>query len=52
MQIVLKDFTYKGEHVNEVVFAALQRSEVDEVFAERIGEYILESLENLLKEES
>ena len=51
MKIVLKDFIHNGEHVDEVTLDMPQRTEVDELFVEKIGEYIGESLEVLLKKE-
>lgn len=49
MKIILKDFIYKGRHINDFVCELPQVKEMDETFEERIVEYIKEDLEETIK---
>lgn len=46
MKIVLKDFEYKGKHLDEVEFEFPQITNVEEVPEEKIKAYIFETLVN------
>ena len=51
MKLILKDFNYKGKHVEGLEVEFPQVKDVEQIFDERLFEYIEDSLNNLLDEE-
>ena len=51
MKVILKDFYYKGKHINEHVCDMPQIKNIEDVPEDRIVDYVLEVLE-ILHEES
>ena len=52
MKIILDDFNYKGRHFDHYVCEMPQVKRLEDVPEERITEYICESLDQFLEEES
>lgn len=44
MEIAIKNFTCKGKHFSEIVVDIPQHSEMDDVWADKIGHYILNEI--------
>lgn len=51
MKVILKDFYYKGKHIDEYVCNMPQIDNVEDIPEDRIVDYVLEALE-ILHEES
>lgn len=52
MKIILDNFNYKGHHFDRYEVEWPQVSNLDEVPEERVTEYITESLDKFIEEES
>lgn len=52
MKIILDNFNYRGKHFSHYECDLPQLHDVDETNEERLTEYIKESLDELMKEES
>ena len=52
MKIVFKDFNYKGKHFKELELGMPNIKNVEDIPKDKIVEYIVESLDNFLDEES
>ena len=52
MKIILKDFNFKGKHFNEIEIGMPNIKNVEDVPEDKIVDYIVESLNNFLEEES
>lgn len=48
MEIIIKDFTYEGEHYEEFACSIPQVKEINALFKERIIAYVIGSLEEVL----
>lgn len=51
MTIIIDDFNYKGKHYDRVEFDMPQLDNIEDVPEDKITAYVIEGLENLLKEE-
>lgn len=50
MKVIIDDFNYKGKHYDEVVFEMPQLDNIEDIPEDKIVGYVIEGLENLLKE--
>lgn len=49
MKITMENFNYKGYRFDRVEFELPQKGDVDEVFKERIMEYVSDSLDEIIE---
>lgn len=52
MKITMSNFNYKGYRIGYYECELPQVDDIDEIFVERIMDYITESLDEIIKEES
>lgn len=52
MKIILKDFNYKGHHIENCEFDFPQLKDYDEALSDRCMIYIEDTLDDFIKEES
>ena len=49
MKIIMENFNYNGYRFDRVKFELPQKREIDEVFKERILDYMTETLDEIIK---
>ena len=50
MKIIIRDFNYKGEHRDEVVFELIHVSNIEDIPEDKIVPYVMEGVKNLLED--